>query len=401
LGYTIPGDLTSTFALPPSIDLSLEAFHRHLYKSLSEIQIANDDKYNRFPFTQKEKITNTPTERLYVALLPQIGDYLVALLKMLLAALPSSKSRGDALSILSDVLTPETDNNEMLSNSINLDASTRNVLEEHVRVALDIARHKEVIVKSISGILIILFKWLKINHIYQYESVGQHLIMLNCVPLMLKFLDQNMVRYVQAKNELAPFNYPSAPLFFARNREEWPTLSAENVDDSDHDSQSYYIWRNVFSSINVVRLLNKITKGRQPRTMMLVVFKSAPILKRCLRVKCGLFQLYCLKLLKLQCRFLGRQWRKSNMDLMSAIYMRVRHRLNDDWAYANDTRNKQWDYQNEENDLKLAVEKFHSRRYAKLYPQFKLGIIAFYLFKILSKYYFRYARNYKHFKRLF
>uniref|UniRef100_A0AC35G057 Uncharacterized protein n=1 Tax=Panagrolaimus sp. PS1159 TaxID=55785 RepID=A0AC35G057_9BILA len=374
LGYTIPGDLTSTFALPPTIDLSLEAFHRHMYKSLSEIQIANDDKYNRFPFTQKEKITNTPTERLYVALLPQIGDYLVALLKMLLAALPSSKSRGDALSILSDVLTPETDNNEMLSNSINLDASTRNVLEEHVRVALDIARHKEVIVKSISGILIILFKWLKINHIYQYESVGQHLIMLNCVPLMLKFLDQNMVRYIQAKNELAPFNYPSAPLFFARNREEWPTLSAENVDDSDHDSQSYYIWRNVFSSINVVRLLNKITKGRQPRTMMLVVFKSAPILKRCLRVKCGLFQLYCLKLLKLQCRFLGRQWRKSNMDLMSAIYMRVRHRLNDDWAYANDTRNKQWDYQNEEKDLKLAVEKFHSRRYAKLYPQFKLDM---------------------------
>lgn len=122
---------------------------------------------------------------------------------------------------------------------------------------------------------------------------------------MLKFLDQNMVRYIQAKNELAPFNYPSAPLFFARNREEWPTLSAENVDDSDHDSQSYYIWRNVFSSINVVRLLNKITKGRQPRTMMLVVFKSAPILKRCLRVKCvsffsnhgfGLLYFICWKL---------------------------------------------------------------------------------------------------------
>ena len=53
--------------------------------------------------------------------------------------------------------------------------------------------------------------------------------------------------------------------------------------------------------------------------------------------------------------------------------MRVRHRLNDDWAYANDTRNKQWEYQNEEKDLKLAVEKFHSRRYAKIYPQFKLG----------------------------
>ena len=372
-GYQIPGDLATTFCLPKPLELSLEALKRHLYKSLSEIQISEDVKYNKYPFTQKEAVRNTPIERLYTLLLPAMGDYLVALLKILLAALPSSKSRGDALSILSDVLTPETDNNEMLSNSINLDASTRNVLEEHVRVAIDIARHKEVMIKSISGILILLFKWLKLNHIYQYESVGQHLIMLNCVPLMLKFLDQNMVRYIQAKNELAPFNYPGAPLFFARNREEWPTLNADNVDDSDQDSQSYYIWRNVFSSINIVRLLNKITKGRQPRTMMLVVFKSAPILKRCLRVKCGIFQLYCLKLLKSQCRFLGRQWRKSNMDVMSAIYTKVRHRLNDDWAYANDTRNKQWDFQNEEKDLKLAVERFHSRRYSKLYPQFRLG----------------------------
>jgi len=374
-GYQIPGDLTTTFCLPKPLELSLDALKRHIYKSLSEIQIAEDVKYNKYPFTQKEVPRNTPIERLYTLLLPAMGDYLVALLKILLAALPSSKSRGDALSILSDVLTPETDNNEMLSNSINLDASTRNVLEEHVRVAIDIARHKEVMIKAISGILILLFKWLKLNHIYQYESVGQHLIMLNCVPLMLKFLDQNMVRYIQAKNELAPFNYPGAPLFFARNREEWPTLNAENVDDSDQDSQSYYIWRNVFSSINIVRLLNKITKGRQPRTMMLVVFKSAPILKRCLRVKCGIFQLYCLKLLKSQCRFLGRQWRKSNMDVMSAIYTKVRHRLNDDWAYANDTRNKQWDFQNEEKDLKLAVERFHSRRYSKLYPQFKLDPI--------------------------
>ena len=37
----------------------------------------------------------------------------------------------------------------------------------------------------------------------------------------------------------------------------------------------------------------------------------------------------------MQTKYLGRQWRKSNMKTMSAIYAKVRHRLNDDWAYGN------------------------------------------------------------------
>ena len=68
---------------------------------------------------------------------------------------------------------------------------------------------------------------------------------------------------------------------------------------------------------------------------MLVVFKSAPILKRTLKVKHAMLQLYVLKLLKMQSRYLGRQWRKSNMKTVSAIYTKVRHRLNEDWAYGN------------------------------------------------------------------
>jgi len=68
---------------------------------------------------------------------------------------------------------------------------------------------------------------------------------------------------------------------------------------------------------------------------MLVVFKSAPILKRALKVKHAMMQLYVLKLLKMQTKYLGRQWRKSNMRTMSAIYQKVRHRLTDDWAYGN------------------------------------------------------------------
>ena len=45
----------------------------------------------------------------------------------------------------------------------------------------------------------------------------------------------------------------------------------------------------------------------------------------------------------MQTKYLGRQWRKSNMKTMSAIYAKVRHRLNDDWAYGNGERERDLD----------------------------------------------------------
>lgn len=129
--------------------------------------------------------------------------------------------------------------------------------------------------------------------------------------------------------------------------------------------QQPYCWRNVFSCINLLRVLNKLTKWKHSRVMMLVVFKSAPILKRALKVRHATMQLYVLKLLKVQTKYLGRQWRKSNMKTMSAIYQKVRHRLNDDWAYGNDLDARPWDFQAEEFALQASINGFHSRRYDK------------------------------------
>uniref|UniRef100_F1KTD6 Protein FAM40B n=1 Tax=Ascaris suum TaxID=6253 RepID=F1KTD6_ASCSU len=372
-GYRLPSDSTTVFGLPPPILKSVEALRRHLYISLNDTQAAREKVLNRYLFSQREGEDDaSATEKLYRMMLPNLSQYVIALLKVLLAAAPSSKAKSDAINILSDVLTPETDNNEVLSNSINFDSSLTNVLEQSVRIAIDVNRHKEIMVKAASSILILLMKHLRLNHVYQFEYLSQHLVFANCIPLILKFLDQNMVRYVQSKHELLPFNYPRAPLHYVRNHDEWPVLNVDNVDEGDSQSQSYYLWRNVFSTINLLRVLNKLTKWKHSRTMMLVVFKSAPILKRSLRVRLAVFQLYVLKLLKVQARYLGRQWRRSNMEIMSAIYSKVRHRLNDDWAYANETRSKSWDFQSEEAALKTAVERFNSRRYSHLYPAFAL-----------------------------
>lgn len=179
--------------------------------------------------------------------------------------------------------------------------------------------------------------------------------------------------YIGSKNNIALLDFPSCVI-----GEQPPAeLTSESLDvtgsspDSLNGSGSggclipQACWRNMFSCINLLRVLNKLTKWKHSRIMMLVVFKSAPILKRTLKVKHAMLQLYVLKLLKMQTKYLGRQWRKSNMKTMSAIYTKVRHRLNDDWAFGNDVDSRPWDFQAEECSLRCAVDRFNHRRYEK------------------------------------
>ncbi|CAJ0568401.1 unnamed protein product, partial [Mesorhabditis spiculigera] len=349
LRYELAGDLETHVGLPAHIVRGLKVLQDHLYTSISDIQLEREDVYHRYKLTVKEEVELSKVEMFYRALLPNMVNYVVALLKVLLAAAPNSKvlqAKNEAVNIIGT-----------------------NPLEESVRLAIDIHRHKEIIVKAASGIIILMLKHFRLNHVYQFEAFAQQLIYGNGIPLMLRFLDQNMIRYVQSRHELRPYNYPYCALYWARNSETFPTLGVDNI-EAEVPAHGYFLWRNIFSAVNMVRILNKLTKGKHARNMMLVVFKSAPILKRCLKIRVPILQLYTLKLLKMQARFLGRQWRRTNMDIISAIYCSVRHRLIDDWAFANDSRSKSWDFQADEQSLKVLIERFNSRRYSKLYPAF-------------------------------
>lgn len=231
--------------------------------------------------------------------------------------------------------------------------------------------------KAVSGVLLLLLKSFKLNHVYQFEFLAQHLVFANCIPLILKFLNQNLLTYVAARQLIAALDFPECLFASPASAELEANAAAVNntlegtmepsvqpeTDAPAPGSSTACCWRNMFACINLLRVLNKLTKWKYSRVMMLVVFKSAPILKRALRVRHALFQLYVLKLLKQQAKHLGRQWRKNNMKVLSAIYAKVRHRYLDDWAYGNDLDTRPWDFQVEECALRNAIERFNNRRY--------------------------------------
>jgi Domain of unknown function (DUF3402) len=111
----------------------------------------------------------------------------------------------------------------------------------------------------------------------------------------------------------------------------------EFLENDAGDLCTVYSSRNFFSTINYLKVLRKITKGKAHRNLMMVNYKSAPIIKKVLfKAPQPLLRLLCLKLMKPQFPFCGRKWRAQNMKVLTLIYEHVRPELNDDWLIGGD-----------------------------------------------------------------
>ncbi|KAJ3337718.1 Factor arrest protein 11 [Gonapodya sp. JEL0774] len=331
---------------------------------------------------------------------------------------------------------------------------------------MDVQRHKEVVTKAVSAILVLLLKHGKLSHALHFEHICQLLHDNNCAILILKMLS-TWFQNPSAGGAGADGGKSPAPGSAAANMgpaggagmaAAW--LSArENVDElnffwfcrhsPDEDStssttqsvitggderspvalngdsksgtqishlsaptqvssqQSGFIvgtagpsliipalaaqsvqryqpscWRNFFTSINLLRVLQKLTKRKLNRVVSLVQWKASAVLKRVLKVNHLAVQLYALKLLKSQLPYLGRKWRTSNMRIITAIYLHIRPDLKDDNLCCdvevdNDEAQVRFALtvvcsdlqlliaqQNQEQQLRLIVSQFHAQKYS-------------------------------------
>lgn len=79
-----------------------------MYTSLSDIHIKREEEIARNPLINVEQeIPMTPAEILYQAILPNLPQCMIALLKILLAASPTSKAKTESINIMADVLPEE------------------------------------------------------------------------------------------------------------------------------------------------------------------------------------------------------------------------------------------------------------------------------------------------------
>lgn len=155
------------------------------------------------------------------------------------------------------------------------------------------------------------------SDILKFHHLTSLLLDSNCLVLVLKIFGlQEISAMVQTKNEMANCSFFS---YLHQQRGADDSEPAEviipppqpPVDGDDTELITDYSWRNFFSAINLVKILQKITKHRAHRILLMCQYKSSSILKRVLRVNQPMLQLQVLKLVKSQMPYCGRKWRSS------------------------------------------------------------------------------------------
>ncbi|KAI9822226.1 MAG: Factor arrest protein 11 [Thelocarpon impressellum] len=248
---------------------------------------------------------------------------------------------------------------------------------------LDAMRSREITSKAVSGLLLLLLKWFKVSHVLKYEYLTQLLLDSNYLPLILKlFAFQDLDKAVESKTDRDDLQFFTMCRNLARQgsaedradgesedeacpppvirlrRDQRPSAQAEagqttersatNPKAPEVDELGYptsdppaepitsFSWRNFFSAINYLRIMQKICKNKAHRNLLLVQYKSSTILKKSLKVPQPQVRLYTLKLFKGQVPYCGRKWRQTNMRVITAVYLYCRPELREDWLAGSD-----------------------------------------------------------------
>lgn len=427
-----------TAGLPHSALGSYNVLQRYLYYSLSEVYLQEELDMTAYPYAVGMQLYPRPTlsfiEQLYVELLEEMPIFIVSLIRCIIAAGPSHKQQAG---IVSNQQQKQQAVAQVGAAQINVvsDMMPSDISPDIVeKLGIDVSRHKEIIMKACTFVLLLLMKHLKVNNTFQFEYMSILMVQGNGIALMMRFLNQNLIEYVEQINCVPQLEYPQCvfgpsrssrkinklmdaaadPLAIAlREYPVEPMPTARNylnymLPDAGENSLSTDRWRansiggssssssgvvacgnqsildlpsarrfssrNLYTTVNMLRIMQKLTKWKYARTLCLLHFKSQAKLKPLLRIRCPLLQVYVLKLLKCQVRYLGRQWRKSNMKIISAIYSKVRHRLSDEWAFGHVPMSEPElktaiEEPRDEHALRAMVDEFNKRHYPNVKPR--------------------------------
>lgn len=127
-----------------------------------------------------------------------------------------------------------------------------------------------------------------------------------------------------------------------------------------------FSFRNFFSAINYLHIMQKITRNKAHRCLLLVQYKSSTILRKGLKIPDPHLRFYTLKLFKSQVPYCGRKWRQSNMRVITAIYLYCRPELRDDWLAGSDIDAEVEEALPLEQALRGLTHWWHLRRYKEM-----------------------------------
>ncbi|KAF9954397.1 Factor arrest protein 11, partial [Modicella reniformis] len=300
------------------------------------------------PVSEKERERIERIEHIYREIVPRMAQIQVTLLKTLLVCIK-----------VSGVSTAKE--------AANAEAEGKEPVDTFIRVN-DIREH-EIMAKAVSSILLLQLQHFKIYHVLAFNYVCQLLVDSNCLLLLLKiFGNAENPGNIHTKNEIEEYNFFMTCAILRQTRSKpdpeqsrLAILKGAVADLGDPLPANHVCRRNMFAIINLLRVLQKLTKHKTHRILLLVQYKSSAILKRLLKINHPDLQKYVYKALKSQVPFLGRKWRSSHMKVITGIYIYCRSNLRDDWISGADVEKDLEEALPAEQQLRNMIRHYHDR----------------------------------------
>ncbi|KAI0265108.1 hypothetical protein BC834DRAFT_924381 [Gloeopeniophorella convolvens] len=293
-----------------------------------------------------------------IAVLPVLSNWVLVLLKLLLAIVTASSPGQPPTSANSANFPPGVSSPQ---------DPQQPPLHPPTLDEIDVIRHREITTKAVSAILLLTLKWFKVSHVMKFHHLGQLLLDTNCLLLVMKMFGmQDVSTTVVSKadsldNNRAEDNMLSPP---RRTVTRTTILPNGTTAQEEIDMLTEFSWRNFFFTINFAKVMQKLSKHRSHRIRMLVQYKSTAVLKRVLKVQHPLLQLHILKLIKSQVPYSGRRWRQTNMQVITSIYLNCRPDLRDEWLTGNEVDDV-GEGQAQEQALRQLVKFYNTKRYGQ------------------------------------
>ncbi|KAF4313635.1 N1221-like protein [Botryosphaeria dothidea] len=354
-----------------------------------------ENKLGNLSFEKEKKIDDKvaakldQVENFYATVLPHLQSLVIVLLRTFLSHLATLALQNSSPSAMSGGGFQDNQNGNAANKS---DGSMNGSLPDISKIPLedlDRMRMEEIQDKAASGILILLLKWFKLSHVLKMEYLTQLLVDSNYIPLTLKLLQlQEIEKAINYKCDREDLNFFTFCCTHSREgakedpaNEEPAPADDESVDEAapppikrrrsedmltteEHQALTEtgstmpvppevdelgmplsqlplepitsFSWRNFFTNINLLRIMQKMCKEKAHRNLMLVQYKSSQYLRKSLKIPQRELRLYTLKLFKNQVPYCGRKWRQSNMRVITAVYLHCRPELRDDWLAGSD-----------------------------------------------------------------
>ena len=226
-----------------------------------------------------------------------------------------------------------------------------------IQPQLEIVRSKEILMRSCSGILVLLLKWFKLNHILKFEYFASLIYDFRYITIFSSLLGRYAdIYYDKISNKLIEADHNIWKMCSQSNSSYSKSLQ---VNPMEKDKYNILI----LSSLTYLFKTLRYITGNKTYRLKSLPLSIGLLFKKYYRVFCLEIYHPMLKIIKELTPFKNKRWKSEHMDLISGVFLYEKLELIDNWVSGKDIAGELNDAGGQEIALRALLQFYNFNHY--------------------------------------